>query len=601
MTMLDPDPTAPDDGTDVRWDLDPLVADAGGMDAMLSAAAVKAEALQAYRGKVAEMGAAGLRELMDAMAAINELINRAVSWASLRHATDTADPAKGADMQRAQEKATALGTTLVFFDLEWAELDDARVEQLLSEEALAPYAHHLRTERAYRDHLLTESEEKLLAEKQVTGRVAWSRLFDDLLSAVTVPLDGTEVPLEGALSRLFHPEREVRKEAQGAITDALKPGLRTRAYIMNTLLADKATDDRLRHFPTWISSRNLANEASDASVQALVEAVQARYDLPQRWYKLKARILGLERLADYDRMASVASTESEYGFSQAKEMVLNTYRAFSPQMGEVATRFFDEGWIDAGVRPHKRNGAFCAFTVPSHHPYVLLNWTSKRNDVLTLAHELGHGIHAYLAKGQTIFSQSTPLTLAETASVFGETLTFGNLLEATTEPNERLSLLAESIEGCIASVFRQVAMNRFEHAIHTARRDEGELSVERFGELWAGTQSEMLGDSVEITDNYWIWWSYVPHFIHSPGYVYAYSYGQLLAMSVYHQSGVQGPDFTQRYLDMLSAGGSLAPEELGRIVGCDLADPGFWDGGLRLVEEHLEQAEAAASEAGRIS
>jgi oligoendopeptidase F len=299
-------------------------------------------------------------------------------------------------------------------------------------------------------------------------------------------------------------------------------------------------------------------------------------------------------------MASVASSEARIGWSEARDLVLESYRSFSPEMAEAARRFFAEGWIDAPVRPAKRPGAFCAYTVPSHHPYLMLNWTGRRRDVLTLAHELGHGLHGWLARDQGVFHQATPLTLAETASVFGETVTFGRLLDATADPGERLALLAESIEGAIATVFRQTAMNRFEAAVHTARREEGELSVERFGDLWADTQAAMLGDAVEITEGYRTWWSYVPHFIGTPGYVYAYAYGQLLALSVYARYEEQGGDFVPRYLHLLSAGGSMPPEDLGRIVGCDLDDPGFWDGGLAIVEQQLEAAEAAAHEAGRL-
>jgi oligoendopeptidase F len=368
--------------------------------------------------------------------------------------------------------------------------------------------------------------------------------------------------------------------------------------VFNTLAADKATDDRLRSYPSWISSRNLANEATDESVQALVDAVVGRYDLPQRWYRLKAQILGYP-LADYDRMASVADTESEIGWQQAKDIVLDSYASFSDELASTASKFFD-GWIDAPMRENKRPGAFCAYTVPSHHPYVLLNWTGRNRDVLTLAHELGHGLHAHLARPQGVFHQATPLTLAETASVFGETVTFGRLLDATSDPNERLALLAESIEGSIATVFRQTAMNRFEHAVHTHRRDQGELSVQDFGDHWHRTQVDMLADSVEITDDYRSWWSYIPHFIGTPGYVYAYAYGQLLALSVYRRYEEGGEAFVPQYLELLRAGGSKTPEELGKIVDCDLGDPGFWDGGLAIVEAQLDAAEDAAKAAGRI-
>ncbi len=594
---------APDDVEEVAWDLDSLVDGKGaaGVDELLDRAEAMLPALLEHRGRVAAMDAATLADFMASLSDLQELIGRAASYAGLRFSVDTSDPANGALMQRVQERATAIGTQLIWFELEWAAIPDESADAILADERVAPYRYHLESERRYRPHLLTEPEEKIDAEKSVTGRSAWVRLFSELSAEITVTLpDGVEAPLERGLALMMHPDRETRQHAAEAITAGLAPGLRTRAFIFNTLLADKATDDRLRQYPTWITSRNLANQATDESVEALVDAVKRRYDIPQRWYTMKRQILGLPRLADYDRYASVAASETLIDWPEARDMVLDSYASFSPELAALARRFFDERWIDAPVRPGKRPGAFCAYTVPSHHPYVFLNWTAKRNDVLTLAHELGHGLHGHLAREQGVFHQTTPLTLAETASVFGETVTFGRLLAATTDPQDRLALLAESIEGGIATVFRQTAMNRFEQAMHTARREEGELSVDRLGELWAETQSEMLGDSVEITDNYRSWWSYIPHFIGTPGYVYAYAYGQLLAMSVYHQYETQGSDFVPRYLHLLRAGGSMAPEDLGRIVGCDLADPGFWDGGLALLEAQVDLAEDAAAAAGRL-
>jgi oligoendopeptidase F len=490
---------------------------------------------------------------------------------------------------------------VLFFELEWAALPDERVDELLADDRLEFVRHHLRSARRYRPHLLSEPEEKILAEKDVTGSSAWSRLFDELTSTITLDLDGETVGLEQGLSLLASPDRSVRQTAAAAVTEGLAPGLRTRAFVFNTLLADKATDDRLRAFPDWVASRNLANEASDESVQALVDAVQGRNDIPQRWYTLKAQLLGIERLADYDRMASVATVDAEFGWGEARSLVLDAYRSFSPQLADVAQRFFNESWIDAPMRPAKRPGAFCAYTVPSQHPFLLLNWTSRRRDVLTLAHEMGHGLHAYLAREQGVFHQGTPLTLAETASVFGETVTFGRLLDGTTDPEARLTLLAESLEGQIATVFRQIAMNRFENTVHTARREQGELSVDDFNRHWTESQRAMLGDSVELTEGYGTWWSYVPHFIGSPGYVYAYAYGQLLALSVYRQYQERGEDFVGSYLELLARGGSLPPEELGKIVGVDLTDPAFWDGGLNIIEQQLEAAEAAARATGRVT
>ncbi len=586
----------------VAWDLEPLLPEPGeaGVDALLAAADVRAATMEAARGQVATFDATHLAQFMEGLAEIHDLLGRAASYAGLRFSTDTLDESRGALLQRVEERGTAIGTKLLFFELEWAELPDEQADGLLVDDRLTSSRHHLSAARRFRPHLLTEPEEIILHEKAVTGPSAWQRLFEEQVSTMAVELDGEGSSLEAALSRLSSPDRTARSAAADAVTTALAPGLRTRAFIFNTLLNDKSIDDRFRKYPSWVAQRNLQNEASDASVAALVDAVTARYSIPQRWYTLKARLLGLDRIADFDRNASVAEAESEFAWDDARDLVLDAYASFSGELATTARRFFDESWIDAPVRAGKRPGAFCAYTVSAHHPYLLLNWTSTRRDVLTLAHELGHGLHAYLARGQGEFHQSTPLTLAETASVFGETVTFGRLLDATSDPAERLALLADHLDGQIATVFRQIAMFRFEDAVHTSRREEGELPVDRFGELWTRTQTEMLGDSVELTDGYRTWWSYIPHFIATPGYVYAYAYGQLLALSVYARYRQEGEGFVPRYLEMLAAGGSMPPEDLTRIVGIDLADPGFWDGGLDIVEGHLQATESAAAEAGRV-
>jgi oligoendopeptidase F len=588
----------------VEWDLEPLVFGEGeaGVERLLDEADRRAGAFaDRYAGAVAGFDSAALREAMTELVETEDLVARAGNYAMLRFSIDTADPARGALMQRVQERATAIETRLLFFELEWAALDDDRADELLTGEGLEFCRHHLRLQRRYRPHLLSEPEEKILAEKNVTGNSAWARLFAEHTSAIRVDVEGEgDISLEVALSRLVSPDREVRRSTAQAVTAALDPGLRTRAYILNTLLYDKAVDDRLRSYPHWLRQRNLANEASDESVGALVEAVRCRYEIPQRWYRLKARLLEVDRLADYDRAASITHEDPNVRWARARELVLDSYGSFSAQLGTLTRRFFDERWIDAPVRPHKRGGAFCAYTVPEVHPYLMLNYTAKRRDVLTLAHELGHGLHAALAAPQGLLHQHTPLTLAETASVFGETIVFGRLLDAAEGAESRLSLLAESLEGSIATIFRQVAMHRFEDLAHTARRDDGELPPERIGDLWADSQVELFGDSVEVTPGYRSWWSYVPHFINTPGYVYAYAYGQLLALSVYRRYQDEGDAFVPRYLELLSAGGSKPPEELGRIVGVDLGDPSFWDAGLDLVEEQLQAAESAAHDAGRV-
>jgi oligoendopeptidase F len=595
---------------EISWDLDTLI-EGTDVDELLDRSEELTGQLEGLRGRIDSVTADELADAMTTMAELQEAQGRVGYYAMLRFSEDTSDPERGALMMKVQERSTNLATRLVFFELEWAELDDDAAEALLSDPRLDFCAHHLRSIRRYRKHLLSEPEEMLLTEKSVSGASALVRLFDELTSAISVDLpehlagsgqggDTTTVGIERALSMLQHPDREVRRTAAEAVTAGLEPGLRTRAFVFNTLLLDKSVDDRLRGYPSWISERNLSNEASDESVQALVDAVVARYDLPQRWYTLKARVLGLDRLADYDRMASVASDEASIGWTEARGIVLDAYGSFSGELADIARRFFDERWIDAPTRSGKRPGAFCAYTVPSHHPYVLLNWTSRSRDVSTLAHELGHGLHAYLAREQGVFHQSTPLTLAETASVFGEAVTNNALLGTLEDPNDRFALLATTLEDSIATVFRQIAMNRFEDSVHTARREEGELSVEQFGDLWVASQEAMLGDSVEITEGYRNWWSYVPHFIGTPGYVYAYAYGQLLALSVYARYTERGEEFVPSYLELLRAGGSKSPGELGRIVDCDLEDPGFWDAGLTIVERQLDAATEAAEAAGRL-
>jgi oligoendopeptidase F len=586
------------------WDLEPLVdgLGAGGVEQLLSEARDRATAFaERHRGRLGELDAAGLAEAMRELAEIHDIGGRAASYAMLEFTLDTTDPARGALVQKAREMGAAIETQLLFFELEWNKLPDEHAEALLDSDELDFCRHHLRSVRRYLPHQLSEPEERVATELDVTGASAFRRLFTEQISALDVELPGEDgrASLEEALSRLQHPDRPTREAAAKAVTEGLRPDVRTRAYVLNTLLADKSTKDRLRDYPHWLASRNLANEASDESVEALIEAVVGRYELARRWYRLKARLLGLDRLAYWDRMAPVSDTEQRIAYDEAREIVLDCYTGFSPELGAAAGAFFEGGYIDGPPRPGKRGGAFCSYTVPSRHPYVMLNYTSRPYDVLVMAHELGHGVHASLARPQGIFQFTTPLTMAETASIFGETIVLERLLERAPDAAERLSLLAGSLDGAVAAVFRQVAMNRFEHAMHTTRREDGELPVDRFAELWLGTQADLLGDAVELHEDYGLWWSYIPHFVDAPGYVYAYAYGSLLALSVYRRYEEEGAGFVDAYLELLRAGGSRPPEELGRIVGVDLADPGFWSSGLDLIERQLEAAERAAEEAGR--
>jgi oligoendopeptidase F len=588
---------------ELTWDIATLVDGRGeeGVDALLDEARDKARKLAEKKGQVATFTSSDLGEFMTAYGDIRELVGRAGSFANLAFSADTTDERNGALLQKVQERATEISTLLLFFELEWTALPDEKADELLADDSLEFARHHLIVLRRFRDHLLTEPEERVLAEKSVTSTSAWQRLFSDLTSSIEVEIDGQTVTLEIALSKLSSHDRDERRTAGSAITTALQGDLKTRTFIYNMLLQDKATNDRLRSYSHWLQGFNLSQEASDESVAALVSAVRKRYDLPQRWYKLKAKLLGVERLAYYDRMAAITDDDAEIAWPEAERIVQECYDSFSPDIGGLVKRFFDERWIDVDARPGKVPGAFCAPTVSSHHPYVLLNFTGKRRDVLTLAHELGHGVHQALGSSQGPFHHTTPLTVAETASVFGETIVFKRLLQLEESPRARFSLVAEQVEGAIATVFRQVAMNQFEDRVHNARRAEGELPVERLGDLWIETQTEMLGDAVDLGDQYRTWWSYVPHFIHVPGYVYAYAFGFLLATSVYSLYEERGPEFVPNYIEMLSAGGSRSPEELAQLVGCDLADESFWAGGLAMIERDITAAEELAQQSGVLS
>ncbi len=545
-----------------------------------------------YAGRVAELTAGELREAVAELERIHSVLTRAGAYSYMRFSTNTADPARGALLQRIQELGAALDAELLFFRLEWTAIDDGQAERVLTDDALDHYRHHLEAIRRWRPYLLSEPEERILSEKSVSGPTAWGRLFQEQVSALRVRLDGEDVSLEQALARLQRPDRDERREAAEAVGQALEPGLRTRAFIFNSLLLDKAIEDRLRKYPSWISARNLANETPDEAVQALVDAVVSRYDIPQRYYRLKARLLGIDRLAHFDRMAPATTEAESMSWDDARGFVGDAYADFSPEAARIVGEFFDRRWIDAPVRPDKMNGAYCMTRVPGVHPYVLLNFTGDRRSVLTLAHELGHGIHGYLSQERGLFNAETPLTLAETASVFGEALTFKRLLADEPDPSRRLDLLVGRIDDSIATVSRQIAMNRFEDRVHAARREEGELAPDRFAELWIETQQRMLGD-VDL-GGYEQWWSYVPHYVVSPGYVYAYAYGYLFSLAIFRKWEREGDSMVEPYFDLLRAGGSDSPERLAAMVGLDVTDPQIWADGLGGIDELLAEAERLA-------
>ncbi len=556
-----------------------------------------AEFRERYHGKVADLSAAELAEAIEERERIEEVLTRVGYFAHLHFATDMADPPRGALVARITEKGAALDTQLLFFGLEIADLDDDAAEALLEAPELERWRHWIRSLRKFRPYLLSEPEEKIVTEKSVSGVSAWGRLYEELLGALRVQLDGEETSFEEAMSKLYSADRDVRRTAAEAVTEALEPGLRTRTYVFNTVLLDKSIDDRLRGYPTWISSRNLRNDTTDEAVQALIDAAVARYDVVQRYYTLKAKLIGLDRLTYFDRFAPIGEDPVSVSWAEARDIVVGAYADFAQEAGDVAERFFTESWIDAPVRDNKRTGAFCATSVPGVHPYVLMNYTGDRRSILTLAHELGHGLHGWMAQPLGLFNADTPLTTAETASVFGEALTFKRLLALEEDPTRRLNLLAGRIEDSIATVFRQIAMNRFEDAAHNERRSQGELSTERLEEMWVESQGKLFAKSVDI-DGYGTWWSYIPHFLSTPGYVYAYAYGFLFALAIFRRYELEGDSMVEPYFEVLRAGGSRPPEELAQIVGLDLTDAGIWETGIQALSEELDEAERLATEIG---
>jgi oligoendopeptidase F len=550
-----------------------------------------------YKGRVAQLDTEEMMDAIKELETIYDSQGRIGSYASLLFSTDTNNPQYGALVQKVTEYGAQINQKILFFELEWNLTDDAHAQQLIDHPTLAEYRHMLEAERRYKPYQLSEIEEQLLVEKSVTGRNAWTRFFTQLLGALRLDYRGEQLTLTQVLTKLHDADRDVRRDAAASITAALKGKAMELGYIFNVLAADKASDDKRRGYPTWISSRNLSNKASDAVVDALINAVTSNYEIVARHYRLKRVLLGYDDLTDYDRYAPLPVKEGDsfYTWDEAREIVLKAFSAFSPRMAEIATRFFDENWIHAPVLPGKRGGAFCAFTVPSAHPFVFVNYEGTARDVMTLAHELGHGIHAYLAgEAHGIFGLNTPLTTAEMASTFGEMLVFNDLMSKESDPEVRLAMLAHKLEDTFATVFRQVSMNRFEDAFHTARRTQGELTAERIGELWMGTQQQMFGDSVALGEHYKAWWSYIPHFLSTPGYVYAYAFGELLVLALFNIYQQRGAAFVPQFVDVLAAGDSDWPDQILAKVGVDLTDLNFWNEGLSIVRAMVEQEETLA-------
>ena len=576
----------------VRWKLDDLYASQETLERDLEQASDEADGFaERFRGRIGELDAMELDEALDEYENILDQLGRAYTYAYLNWSTNTNDPERGALLQKVREMHNQVRQKLIFLEVEWARLDDERAQELVRSEKLASYRHYLEVKRQTKEYVLSEDEEKILSEKEVTGRGAWNRFFDETMGAARFDLDGEELTQQEILSKLYEADRDLRRQAALSFTEGLKEHERELTFVFNTILADKASDDRLRGYPHWLASRNLANEVKDETVEALIEAVTSRYDLVARFYRLKKELLDLDTLYDYDRYAPVEEADTQYAWKEARDMVLDAYDDFHPEMGKIAEFFFRQEWIDAPVKPGKRGGAFSHGAVPSEHPFILLNYTGKARDVQTLAHELGHGVHQYMARKQGVLQSSTPLTTAEMASVFGEMLVFQRLLSMEEDSSNRLAMLISKIDDSLATVFRQVAMNRFEDRIHRARREEGELSADEFSRFWVETQEDMFRGSVELGDHYRHWWSYIPHFLHTPGYVYAYAFGELLVLALYSKYQQSGRDFADSYLRLLEAGGSEWPFALVSKLGIDLTDEDFWHEGLGAIEDLIEDAE----------
>jgi oligoendopeptidase F len=497
-----------------------------------------------------------------------------------------------------QERGSAIRNELLFFDLEWIAVDETLAQPVIEAPAAARYRHFLAGMRRYRPHTLSEPEEKLLEETANTGRRAFSRLFDETLATMTfaIEIDGEQhtVNESGILALLHDSRRAVRQRAAESLTDGLRAQSPLLTFIFNLIAQDHALTDRLRHYPQPMAARHLANEIDAGTVDALMTACEANTDIVVDYYHLKRRLLGLDVLYDYDRYAPLDAETPIVSWPAARDLVLDAYGDFAPQMRDIADRFFAGRWIDAEVRDGKRGGAFSSSGVPTAHPYVLLSYLGNVRDVQTLAHELGHGVHQFLARDRGYLQSDTALTMAETASVFGEMLVFDRLRRADQPPRARLALLSAFIEEAFGTVFRQVALTRFEQRLHDVRRGEGELSSPRIGEIWHGVNAALYGDSVTLTDNYRWWWAYIPHFIHSPFYCYAYSFGELLVLALYELYRERGSAFVPQYLELLAAGGSDTPAALLRRIGVDVTEPSFWHGGLGVLRRLVEEAKSLA-------
>lgn len=543
-----------------------------------------------FAGRMASLEAEQLLELVTRLEKLETLMGRIATFAFLNFTTQIQNAPAGAFLQKIKEAGSRISRETVFFELEWSKVDDTTASALLDGEALSHYRHYLTSMRRYARHLLSMAEETLLIEKAPVGRSSWTNLFEKVMG--NLKFGEKQRTEEEVLTDLYSPERDVRAQAADELTVGLNSQLHILTHIFNTLLAEKMIDDRLRKYESWVSSMNLYNELEDRTVSVLVEAVTSRYDMVQRYYRLKKAILGLDELYDYDRYAPLPHLPATLvDWQTGREMVLTAFNDFAPEMGKIASLFFERRWIHAPILEGKRGGAFAHPCVPEVHPYIMVNYTGNLRDISTVAHELGHGVHQYLAAQNGYYNSSTTLVLAETASVFAELLLFNSQVKLLTNPEERRAFICQKLESIFATVFRQVSMNRFEHAVHNARREQGELSPTELADHWLVTQRAMFADSVTLRGDYGVWWSYIPHFLNTPGYVYSYAFGELLVLALYNLYQEDRAAFVPKYLELLRAGGSDTPAGLLKPFGVDLDDPAFWLGGLSTIDGMLKMVE----------
>ena len=576
---------------EIIWNLADIYPDEKSLETDIALCRKEAGEIPAlYRTKVATLTAGELLELVQRLERFDTLLGRLGTYSFLNFTTQVDNAEAGKLSQQIRELASECSKEVVFFELEWNKLPEEQASTLINDPILAPYSHYLKSTRRYLPHQLSETEEKLMLEMQPTGRRSWTTLFEKIFG--NLKFGTAQRTEEEVLTDLYSDDREVRKNAAEEMTEGLKSQEHILTHIFNTLAADKMITDRLRSHESWVGSMNLDNQLKDETVETMVEVITSRYDLVKRYYTVKKDLLGIDELKDYDRYAPLPSLpKALIDWESCRSTVLQSFTSFSKEMGSIGDDFFTKNWIHAPVGHGKRGGAFAHPCVPEVHPYLLVNYTGSMRDVSTVAHELGHGVHQVMAAEKGYYNSDTPLVLAETASVFAELIVFKRQLDLIADKAERRAYICQKLESIFATVFRQTAMNRFEQLMHNGRREAGELSAEQLSEYWLASQQEMFGESVTLTEDYGIWWSYIPHFLHTPGYVYSYAFGELLVLALYNIYQKEGDAFVEKYHQLLASGGSGTPYELVKPFGIDLDSAQFWHGGLDVIDEMVKLIE----------